>query len=57
MRLEGCADMHVSYAVMRLGEIRLKACSFLDFRRLGIFPWVALTSYGARYGIFLSWFC
>jgi len=42
------------YADMRLGEKRFKAGGFLDFRRLGIFPWVVLTSYAARHRIFLS---
>jgi len=50
--------MHVSYADMRLGEIRFRAGGVLDFRRSGIFPWVAvLTSYAARHRIFVSWFC
>jgi len=32
------------------GEIRLRACGFIDFRRLGILPWVVvLTSYAARH--------
>ena len=38
-------------ADMRLGEKRFRAGGFLDFRRLGILPWVVLTSYacGIRY--------
>ena len=39
------------------GGIRLRECGFIDFRRLGILPWVVLTSYAARHRIFLSWFC
>jgi len=51
--------MHVcGYADMRLEEIQFRVGGILDFRRLGILPWVVVfTSYAARHKIFLSWVC
>jgi len=43
---------------MRLEEIRFRAGGILDFRRLGILPWVVVfTSYASRHRIFLSFMC
>jgi len=62
MRLEGFAVRRVvricTYADMRLEEMRFRADGILDFRRLGIFPRVVVsTSYAARHRIFPLWVC
>ena len=58
MRLEGCVDIHVSYADMRLEEERFRVDGFLDFRRLGVFLYRLLFSHPMPLGIgyFLSGF-
>ena len=43
---------------MRLEEMRFRADGILDFQRLGIFPWVVVsTSYATRHRIFPLWVC
>ena len=53
----GSACIICGYAAI-IGEKLFRGGGFLDFRRLGILPWVVvLTSYVARHRIFLSWVC